>query len=77
MTALCNFLINPSGSVNYLFLSVKIPLRKLINFSSLPRAMERIDHGYSATQEYPHPFIHKMKLTRAQRIRVTLKYISI
>lgn len=39
--------------------------------------MERIDDGYSATQEYPHPFIHKMKLTRAQRIRVTLKYISI
>ncbi|XP_006809533.1 lysophospholipid acyltransferase LPCAT4 [Neolamprologus brichardi] len=31
--------------------------------------MERIDDGYSATQEYPHPFIHKMKLTRAQRIR--------
>ncbi|KAL4007262.1 hypothetical protein ACER0C_001114 [Sarotherodon galilaeus] len=31
--------------------------------------MERIDDGYSATQEYPHPFIHKVKLTRAQRIR--------
>ncbi|XP_039894319.1 lysophospholipid acyltransferase LPCAT4 [Simochromis diagramma] len=31
--------------------------------------MERIDDGYSATQEYPHPFIHTMKLTRQQRIR--------
>ncbi|XP_030609635.1 lysophospholipid acyltransferase LPCAT4 [Archocentrus centrarchus] len=31
--------------------------------------MERIDDGYLATQEYPHPFVHKVKLTRAQRIR--------
>lgn len=31
-------------------------------------AMERGD-GCTATQEYPHPFIYEVKLTRAQRIR--------
>lgn len=30
--------------------------------------MERHDY-HSATHEYPHPFIHKVKLTRTQRIR--------
>uniref|UniRef100_A0A8C3ACK2 Lysophosphatidylcholine acyltransferase 4 n=1 Tax=Cyclopterus lumpus TaxID=8103 RepID=A0A8C3ACK2_CYCLU len=30
--------------------------------------MERLG-CHSATQEYPHPFIHEVKLTRAQRIR--------
>ncbi|XP_054456983.1 lysophospholipid acyltransferase LPCAT4 [Anoplopoma fimbria] len=30
--------------------------------------MERRD-GHSATPEYPHPFIHELKLTNAQRIR--------
>uniref|UniRef100_A0A3B5LGV1 Lysophosphatidylcholine acyltransferase 4 n=1 Tax=Xiphophorus couchianus TaxID=32473 RepID=A0A3B5LGV1_9TELE len=31
----------------------------------------------TATQEYPHPFIFEVKLTRAQRIRVTVYFYSV